>query len=126
MGSISKTVQHHMVSFRQKQMRFDELTQPGCGDAASYICERDMKYETAELKIPAVVKPQIDTNTATPPPTTFGEHMQPHDIVRGQSQMPAVTSRPRSSQMWLGSEKPQLHKFLPVLSADEGSDSTPI
>jgi hypothetical protein len=29
MGTISKTVQHRMDSFRQKQMRLDELTQPG-------------------------------------------------------------------------------------------------
>jgi len=29
MGTISKTVPHRMESFRQKQMRLDELTQPG-------------------------------------------------------------------------------------------------
>jgi hypothetical protein len=29
MGSISKTVQHRLESFRLKQMRLDELTQPG-------------------------------------------------------------------------------------------------
>jgi len=32
MGTISKMVQHHMESFWQKQMRLDELTQPGWGD----------------------------------------------------------------------------------------------
>jgi hypothetical protein len=28
MGTITKTIQHRMESFRQKQMRLDELTQP--------------------------------------------------------------------------------------------------
>jgi len=34
MGTMSKTVQHCMDSLRQRQMRLDELTQPGWGDAA--------------------------------------------------------------------------------------------
>jgi hypothetical protein len=29
LGTITKTVQHRMESFWQKQMRLDELTQPG-------------------------------------------------------------------------------------------------
>jgi len=88
MGTISKMVQHHMESFRQKQLRLDELTQRGCGDAADYFCKGDMKYGTTELKIPAVGKPQEDSTAATPSPTTFGELMQALDIVPGQSQMP--------------------------------------
>jgi len=39
MGTISKTVQHRMESFRQKQIKFDELTQPGSVDAAHYFRE---------------------------------------------------------------------------------------
>jgi len=35
MGTMSKTVQHRMECFRQKQMRLDELTQPGWGDATN-------------------------------------------------------------------------------------------
>ena len=66
-----------------------------------------MRYGTAELKVPAVVKPQMDMSTATPSRMTGGEHMQTTDTVRGQSEMPAVTSRPGSSQMRLGSKKPQ-------------------
>jgi len=66
MGTISKTVQHHMESFWQKQMRLDELTQPGWRDAANYSHDRDIKYGTAELKVLAVVKDQIDTTAATP------------------------------------------------------------
>jgi len=126
MGTISKKGQHRMESFWQKQMRLGELTQPGWGDAANYFCERDMKYGTAELKVPAVVNHQVDPIAATPSPTTFGEHMQTLEIVSAQSQMPAVTSRPGSSQMRLGSEKPQSHKFIPLFSPIAEPDSTPI
>jgi len=87
MGTISKEVLQRIGSFRQKQMRLDELTQPGWGDAANYFCARDMNYGNAEFKVPAVVNPQIDPIAATPSPTTFGEHMQTLEIVSGQSQM---------------------------------------
>jgi len=79
MATISKTVQHCMESFRQKQIRHDELTQPGKGNAANYFRERDMKYGTVEWMVLAVFQPQKDTTAATPSPTTFGEHMQTHD-----------------------------------------------
>jgi hypothetical protein len=96
-----------MESFQQKQMKLDELTQLGWGDAANYFHGRDTRYGTAELKVPVVVKPQIDTTTATPSPITVGEHMQTPELIQGQSEMPAVTSRPGSSQMRPSSEKPQ-------------------
>jgi len=102
MGTSSKTVQHRMESFRQMQLRLDQLTQPGWGDMADNFCERDMKYGTTEWKIPAVRKTQEDSTAVTPSPTTFGEHMQALDIVPGQSQMPQVTSQPGTSQMRLG------------------------
>jgi len=105
MGTISKAVRHRMESVRQKQMWLDELTQLGWGEAANYFRETDMKHGTAELKVLPLIKPQIVTTAPTTPPTRFGEHMQALDIVRGQ-QMPAVTTRPRSGQMMLGSEKP--------------------
>jgi hypothetical protein len=85
-----------------------------------------MKYGTAELKVPAVVNHQIDPIAATPSPTTFGEDMQTLDIVSGQSQMPAATSRPGSSRMMLGLEKPQSHQFIPLFSPVAEPDSTPI
>jgi len=125
MGTITKTVQHRMESFQQKQMRLDKLTQPGWGDAANNFRERYMRYGTAELKIAAVVKPQIETTAATPSPITIGEHMQTPEIVRGQSEMPALSSRPGSSQMRLGSEKPQSHKFIFILSPGMATDSMP-
>jgi len=81
MGTMSKTVQHHMESFRQKQMTLDELTQPGWGDAANYFRERHMQYGTAELNVRAVVKLQLDTTAATPSPTIVAELMQTLDIV---------------------------------------------
>jgi len=83
-----------------------------------------MQYGTAELKVPAVVKPQTDTTAATASPTTVGEHMQTPDIVQGQLQMPAVTSQPGIGQLRLGLEKPQCKKFIPVLSPDMAPDLT--
>jgi len=106
MGTISKMVQHGMESIKQKQMRLDELTQPGWRDAADYLRERHMKYWMTELNVPAVGKPQTHTTAAKPSPTTFEWVMQTLDIIPGQSQMMQVTSWQRSSQMRLGSEKP--------------------
>jgi len=126
MGTISKTVQQRMDSLRQKQMRLDEVMQPGWGDTANYHRERDMTNRTAELNLLAVVKPQLNTTSATPSPTTFGGHMQTHDIFHGQWQKLAVTARPGSGQMRLGSVKSQLCKFILGLSPDVEPDSKPI
>jgi len=126
MGPISKPVRHRLESFQQKQMKLDELTQHVWGDAANYFSERDMKYGTTKLRVLAVVKPQIDMTAATPLPITFGEHMQTLDIVREQSPMTAVTSRPGSSQMRLCCEKPQSHIYIPVSLRDAATDSMPI
>jgi len=38
MGTITQTVQQLIERFRQKQMKLDELTQPGWKDAANYCC----------------------------------------------------------------------------------------
>jgi len=78
-------------------MRHEELTQQGLGDAANYFRGSDMKNGTAILNVLAVVNHQIDPIAATPSPTTIWEHMQPLQIVSGQSQMPAVTLRPGSN-----------------------------
>jgi hypothetical protein len=107
MGTISKTVQQRMESFRQKQIKHDELTQPGWEDTADYFCERDKKYATAKLTVPVVVQPQTDDDALAPPPTTFGELMERLDIVPRMSRMPQGTSRPGSGHMRLGSVKPQ-------------------
>jgi hypothetical protein len=81
-----------MESFRHMQMKLDELTQPGWEDAPDYFREGDKKYGTAELKVPVVVQPQTDDATSAPPPTTFVELIERHDIVPGMSQMPQGTS----------------------------------
>jgi len=107
MGTIIKTVQPHMESFRQKQMKLDELTQPGWEDAADYFSERDKMYGTSELRVPADVQPQTNDDTPVPPPTTFGEFMESLDNVPGISQRVQGTSRPGSNHIRLGSEKPQ-------------------
>jgi len=107
-------------------MRLDELTHPGWGDAAKYIRVRALRYGTAELNVEVVAKPQIDSTTATPSMMTVGEHMQTPELIGGQAEMPVVTSRPGRGQMRLGSEKPQSHKFILVLSPGMATDSMPI
>ena len=124
MGTISKAVQHRMESIRQKQMRLDELPQLGLGDPADYFLERDMKYGTTELKVPAVVKPQTDTTAATPSPTTFGELMQGVDILPRQSEIPQVTSRQGSSQMRMGSERHHADNHIVSLMPEALPDSS--
>jgi len=81
-----------MERFRQKQMKLDKLTQLGWEDTAVYFCERDKKYGTSELRVPAVVQPQRDDDAASPAPATFGELIECLDIVPGISQMPQGTT----------------------------------
>jgi len=40
-GTITKVVQQCMERFRQKQMKLNQLTQPGWEDPADYFQERD-------------------------------------------------------------------------------------
>jgi len=107
MGTITKTVQQRMERFRQRQMKLDELTQPGWEDAADYFCQRDKKYGTFELRVPAVVQPQTYDDALAPPPTTVGELMESLDIVPGISQRQQWTSRPGSIDIRLGLGNPQ-------------------
>jgi hypothetical protein len=113
MGTITTPVQQRMERFRQKQMKIDELTQPGCEDAADYFRERDKKYGTTELRVPAFVQPQTMDDALAPPPATFGELMESLDIVPGILQRPQETSRPGSSHIRLGSVKPQTKTIIP-------------
>jgi len=113
MGTITKTVQQRMESFRQKRMKLDELTQLGWEDAADYFRERDKKYGIFELRVPAVVQPQTNDDAPAPPLTTFGELMESVDIGPGISQRPQGTSRPGSSHIRLGSVKPQSKLNIP-------------
>jgi len=94
-------------------MKLDELTQPGCEDAANYFREQEKKYGTIELRVPAVVQPQTNDDALAPPPATFGELMESLDIVPAISQRPQGTSRPGSSHNRLGSVKPQSKSCIP-------------
>jgi hypothetical protein len=85
MGNITKTVQQSMERFQQKLMKLDKLTQPGWEDATDYSSERDEKYGTSALQVPAVVQPQTIEDALAPPPTTLGEDMESLDIVPGIS-----------------------------------------
>jgi len=110
MGTITETVQQHMESFRQKQMKLDEFTQPGWEDAADYFREQDKKYGTSELRVPAVVHQRTNNNAPPHPPTTFAELMETLDIVPGISE---GTSRPGSRHIRLGPVKPQSKSSIP-------------
>jgi len=81
MGTISKMVQQCMESFWQKQMKLNELPQPGWEVAANYFSQRDKMYSTSELRVLAVVEPQTEENAAAAAPTTYGEPMECLDIV---------------------------------------------
>jgi hypothetical protein len=85
-----------------------------------------MKYETDGWKVPPVVTRQIDTTAPSASPTTAGEPRRTLDIFWGQLVMVGVTSRPGSSQMKLGSEKPQAIKFIRILSRQAETESTQI
>jgi len=122
MGTMPKMIQHRMESFRKKQMRLEELTKLGWGDAADYIRERDMKYGTTKLNVLLGVKSQTDRTATSPSLTTFGERMQALDVVPVQSQIPQVTSRPGSSQTRLGSAKPQADSHIVSVMSDAVPD----
>ena len=81
MGTISKMVQQCMERLRQKQIKIDELTQPGSGDTAKCFRENDNMYGISDLRFPAVIKPQTNQDVAAPDSTTFGEHLERLDIV---------------------------------------------
>jgi len=113
MGTIHTTVQQRMERFRQKQMKLDELTQPGWEDAADYFCEQDKKYGTTELRVPAGVQPQTMDDASAPPLAIFRELMESLEIVPGIWQRLPGTWRPGSSHIRLGSLKPQSKSSIP-------------
>jgi len=83
MSTISKTVQHRVERFWQKQIKLDKLTQPGWGDAANYFRERHKKYGTTEFQVPAVVQSPREEDATCSAPMTFGEPMKTLDSVPG-------------------------------------------
>jgi len=115
-----------MEMFRQKKMKLDKLTQPGWGDAANYLHERDKKYCTSELRVPAVIQPQTDDDTAAPAQTMFGKLMESLEIVPIISQMPQGTSRPGSCHIGLGSVKSQSDTSIPGVEPAVDPNSSPL
>jgi hypothetical protein len=73
-------------------MKVNALAHSGWEDAAIYIREREKKYGTSEMMVPAVVQPQTNDEAPRSPQTTLGEHMEIRDIVPGISQRPQGTS----------------------------------
>jgi len=71
MGTITKTVQQPMERFLPKQMKLDEVTQPGWEDAADNCGEQDKTYGTTELSVPVVVQLQTNHDALAPTPATF-------------------------------------------------------
>jgi hypothetical protein len=112
-----------MERFWQKQMKFDQLTQPGWEDAADYFCQRDKKYGTSELRVPAVVQPQTNDDASPHPLITFAELMDSLDIVPGILE---VTSRPASSHIRLGAVKSQSKSSIPSGEPAAEPDSSPL
>jgi len=112
-----------MERFRQKQMKFDELTQPGWEDAADYFRERDEKCGTSELRVPAVVQQRTNDDAPPHPLTTFAEVMESLDIVPTISE---GTSRPGSSHIRLGLVKPQSKSSIPSGEPAAEPDSSPL
>ena len=126
MGTISNTGHHRMERFRHKQMKLDKLTHPGWGDTADYFCERDKKYSTSELRVPAVVKPRTNEDAAALAPTTFMGHMGCLDIVLGILQIPRGTPRPGSRQIRVSSGKPQSNTVVASHAPAVEPESPPI
>jgi len=107
-------------------MKLDKVTQPGGEDAADYISERDKKYCTSELIVPAVLQPQTDDHAVAPVPSTFGELMQCLQIVPGISQMPQGSFRPGCSHMRLGAMKPPSNTSISGLEPTAERDTLPL
>lgn len=81
--------------------------QPGWGDVAHCISERDKKCATAESTVVVVVKLQMEQFAPASALAIFGELMETLDIVPRKWQMLQGTSRQLHSHMRLNSRKPQ-------------------
>jgi len=108
-------------------MKLDELTQTGWADADDYFLQTDLKYGTAEMKIPAVVKPEQDELTATPAPTTFGELMETLHIVPEYRKwhQGLFTKKLSFEKKRLGSGKPQSRIHIVYLPPNTELNSLP-
>jgi hypothetical protein len=124
MSTTTEMMQQHIERIRQKQIKLNELMQPGWEDAAHYFPECEKKYGRSELRVPAVVQPQTDNAADLPAWTTFGELMESLDIVPRISQMPQGTTRPGSCHMMLSSGMLQFNTSIPSLVPSAEPDSS--
>jgi len=113
MGTITKMVQQHKERLWQKEIKLNELTEPGWEDATDNFRERDKKYGTSELRVVAVVQRQTNEDAPVPPPTPFGEPLESLGSVHLIAQSPEWTSRPGGSHIRLRSVKPQSKWSIP-------------
>jgi hypothetical protein len=114
-----------METFWQKEMKVDELTQPGWEDAAYYFHERGTMYGTSELRVPAVVKQQTDHDSEAPAQITFGRLMVCFNIIPGKYHRMRGSSRPGKIHTLIGSRKPQSNTCMPTLST-RGEPHSPL
>jgi len=126
MGTITKTVKQCMERFWQEEAKLKELSQPGWDDAVDYFRERDMKHCTSELRVSAVVQPQMDDVAVAPALTSFGELWEYLDNVPRILHMPQGNWWPRRSPIRLGSPNPRSNTHISSLVPADEPDSSPL
>jgi hypothetical protein len=104
------------VTFRQKQITLDTLSQPEWEDATDYSREKDKQYGASELSVPAIVQSQADDDAVEPAQTTCGDHMECVEIIPRIIQMPQGLFRPASCLMRLGLVKPESETSISIFS----------
>jgi len=100
-GTITNTAQQRMERIRQKQMKLDALTQPGWEDAADQFRKQHKMSGTSQLRVSAVVPPQMNDHALAPPLTTNVALTVRLDIVLRILQKTQGTSRPGSGYISL-------------------------
>jgi len=107
-------------------MKLDKLMQTEWGNVANNFHERDKKYSTTELMVPAVVKLHKNDDAAAPAPTAFGGLLRCLDNVPAISQIPHGTSRPGSSHIRLCSVTVQSNKGIAGSAPAAEPNSSPV
>jgi len=70
-------------ALRKEEIKFYESTQLGLGESADYFRDRDKHHGSPQLKVPAVIQPQMDNDAAVSAPPTYGEPTEALDIDPG-------------------------------------------
>jgi hypothetical protein len=124
--TITKLGHQYMERFFLKQIKLTKLKHQGWDDdAADYFWERDQKYDTSELIVPAAIQPEMDQDEAG-----HAQLIIIGDLVlcRGNgakmTQMPQMTSRPGSRDSIQGSGNLQLNTCIFGVAPAAMSNST--